>query len=119
MSLVDVPEMLPGLIRRPGMTTWSVIDNTLSNAPHPDDAEATAAHIAAHPEKKHRKVWSKTLWPNGKEAERGLERCLRIYPHLQDTGAFFVSVLTKAGGPSSSSEVATWVALSFCRSLSS
>lgn len=97
MSVVDVSDMLPELVRRPGMTEWSVIDNTLSPAPHPDDAEATVKFEEAFPDKRQRKVWSPTLWPNGKEAERGLERSLRIYPHLQDTGAFFVCVLQKAG----------------------
>lgn len=96
MSIIDVSDKLPELIRRPGLTTWPVIDNTLSPAPHPDDAEATARFAEEHTEKRHRKVWSRTLWPNGKEKERGLERCLRIYPHLQDTGAFFVCVLEKA-----------------------
>lgn len=104
MSIVDVSDKLPELVRRPGLTTWPVIDNTLSPAPHPDDAEATEKFAEANPDKRHRKVWSRTLWPNGKEKERGLEHCLRIYPHLQDTGAFFVCVLQKAGETPAPSE---------------
>lgn len=100
MSLLDVSSSLPELIRRPGMTSWKVLDNNMAPAPHPDDEAATAAAIEANSDKKnYRKAWSRTLWPNGKEAERGLERCLRLYPHLQDTGAFFVSVLIKSETP--------------------
>ncbi|KAK4700923.1 multisite-specific tRNA:(cytosine-C5)-methyltransferase, partial [Phenoliferia sp. Uapishka_3] len=93
MSLVAVPSELPALIRRPGLTTWKVLTNAMTPAPHPDDGPATAA--GTEDKKGQKKIWAKTLWPNGKEAERGLDRCLRIYPHLQDTGAFFVAVLEK------------------------
>jgi multisite-specific tRNA:(cytosine-C5)-methyltransferase len=134
MSILAVPDELPGLIRRPGMTSWQVLDNNLNPAPHPDAPEATAEdapeppsaeeviaveqdndkgregqHKGKHPRKGSnrpnddakggrggaRKSWSKTLWPVGDEKELGLEHCLRLYPHLQDTGAFFVCVLVK------------------------
>ena len=137
MSILAVPDELPGLIRRPGMTSWQVLDNNLNPAPHPDAAEATAEDAPEPPsaeevvaveqdndkgrEGQHkgklprkgsnrpnddasnnkggrggaRKSWSKTLWPVGDEKELGLEHCLRLYPHLQDTGAFFVCVLVK------------------------
>ena len=96
MTLVAVPEMLPSLIRRPGLTTWQVLNNDLVDAVHPNDFDSTGLEAD---ELKRRKKFLPSLWPNGKEAERGLDRCLRIYPHLQDTGAFFVSVLTKAEAP--------------------
>ncbi|GAA5984685.1 hypothetical protein JCM10908_003459 [Rhodotorula pacifica] len=133
MSILAVPEELPGLIRRPGMTSWQVLDNNLQPAPHPDAPEAAAAdapeppsaeevvaveqdndkgregqHKGGKPKKGSnrpneqqggrngvRKTWNKTLWPVGDEKELGLEHCLRLYPHLQDTGAFFVCVLVK------------------------
>lgn len=95
MSLLAVPDLLPTLIRRPGLTTWIVQTSTNTPAPYPgeNDEEEEAARMAGKKVKK----WPKTLWPNGKESERGMDRCLRIYPHLQDTGAFFVSVMVKAG----------------------
>lgn len=40
---------------------------------------------------------AKTLWPKGDEAALGLEKCMRVYPHLQNTGGFFVTVLEKRG----------------------
>ncbi|GAA5979577.1 hypothetical protein JCM11641_007875 [Rhodosporidiobolus odoratus] len=134
MSILPVPSELPGLLRRPGLTDWQVLDNSLSPAPHPDSAPPPGASSPPPPpslddvvaveqdnnkgrslpkEKKggknggkgpnnvdkkgNRKAWAKTLWPVGDEKEKGLEHCLRLYPHLQDTGAFFVCVLVKKG----------------------
>ncbi|KAF8207412.1 S-adenosyl-L-methionine-dependent methyltransferase [Mycena galopus ATCC 62051] len=34
-------------------------------------------------------------WPPEDVGKLGLPRCLRIYPHLQDTGGFFVAVLER------------------------
>ena len=96
MSLAAVPDMLPTLLRRPGLTTWQVLNNDMVDPIHPDEFDSTGLEAD---ELKKRKKYQATLWPNGKEAERGLDRCLRIYPHLQDTGAFFVAVLVKAGAP--------------------
>lgn len=95
MSLVDVSAELPALIRRPGLTDWVVLDSENSPVQKPTGDE-TGTIIINMDGKKKKKVWAKTLWPNGKEVENGLDRCLRIYPHLQDTGAFFVSVMIKA-----------------------
>ncbi|GAA5824790.1 hypothetical protein JCM11251_005342 [Rhodosporidiobolus azoricus] len=143
MSILPVPEDLPGLTRRPGMTEWLVLDNKLEEAPHPDgpvgedapempteedvkaveqdndkrktetEEEKQARKDAAKakkgkgkaadkgPDNKdkkgQRKAWLKTLWPHGDEKEKGLEHSLRLYPHLQDTGAFYVCVLVKKG----------------------
>ncbi|PWN52711.1 hypothetical protein IE53DRAFT_311553 [Violaceomyces palustris] len=38
-----------------------------------------------------------SIWPKGDEKELGIEHCMRVYPHLQDTGGFFVAVLEKEG----------------------
>ncbi|KAM0749571.1 S-adenosyl-L-methionine-dependent methyltransferase [Meredithblackwellia eburnea MCA 4105] len=94
MTVVAVPDLLPNLVRRPGLTTWEVLTNELKPAPHPDDTSKVTSE-GSEDFKGQKKVWTRTLWPNGKEAERGLENCLRLYPHLQDTGAFFVAVLEK------------------------
>ncbi|GAA6012735.1 hypothetical protein JCM10207_005344 [Rhodosporidiobolus poonsookiae] len=130
MSILPVPDALPGLERRPGLTTWQVLDNNLEPAPHPDSPEASSESAPAPPteddvlavkqdndkrkteskedkkgakgpnntdQRGKRKSWTKTLWPVGDEKEKGLEHALRLYPHLQDTGAFFVCVLVKKG----------------------
>ncbi|WFD42066.1 multisite-specific tRNA:(cytosine-C(5))-methyltransferase [Malassezia psittaci] len=36
-----------------------------------------------------------TLWPQGDEEALHLERCVRVYPHMQNTGGFFVACLVK------------------------
>lgn len=40
---------------------------------------------------------AKTLWPAGDEQELGIENCMRVYPHYQNTGGFFITVLEKQG----------------------
>ena len=37
-----------------------------------------------------------SVFPQESYADLGLERCLRVYPHLQNTGGFFVAVIEKA-----------------------
>lgn len=41
----------------------------------------------------------KSLWPQGDEEALGTQHCMRLYPHLQDTGGFFVALLEKVGNP--------------------
>lgn len=91
MSLVDVSDRLPELKRRPGMTTWKVMNRNLGK-----NVEVKSYDDLEDDPNKAR--YSVTLWPDGKEKDKGLERCLRIYPHLQNTGGFFVAVLVKAKG---------------------
>jgi hypothetical protein len=33
-----------------------------------------------------RRIMRPTLWPPGPNEDLGLEKCMRFYPHLQDTG---------------------------------
>ncbi|CAO1637495.1 unnamed protein product [Parajaminaea phylloscopi] len=40
---------------------------------------------------------AKSLWPQGDEAQLGIEKCMRVYPQLQNTGGFFITVLEKVG----------------------
>ena len=39
----------------------------------------------------------KSIWPQGDEESLGTKHCMRLYPHLQDTGGFFVALLEKVG----------------------
>ncbi|RKP14861.1 S-adenosyl-L-methionine-dependent methyltransferase [Piptocephalis cylindrospora] len=84
LALVDVSDQLPKLIRRPGLSSWKVMDGQGgvldSYAPdRPKDKSTPSCYS-----------------PSEEEAGRmHLDRCIRIYPHLQDTGAFFVAVLSK------------------------
>ncbi|KAG0145288.1 hypothetical protein CROQUDRAFT_658860 [Cronartium quercuum f. sp. fusiforme G11] len=89
MSLLDVSDSLPELIRRPGMTTWKVMGRQ-----GPATTEFQSYDDVNDSQGKAK--YSTTLWPDGQESAKGLQHCLRIYPHLQNTGGFFVAVLIKA-----------------------
>ncbi|KAI0924993.1 hypothetical protein AcW2_005707 [Taiwanofungus camphoratus] len=93
-ELVDMSDHLPGLIHRPGMTTWKpTVDRSISThfASYQD-------FLQSLPESKRgESKMLETHWPPpaGEIEELNLTRCLRIYPHLQDTGGFFIAVLQK------------------------
>lgn len=71
---------LPGLKARPGLTSWPVVlKDGKQYARHEDIADPVVA--AKVP---------RTLFVTPVE---GLERCIRVLPQDQDTGAFFVAVL--------------------------
>ncbi|XP_071785595.1 RNA cytosine-C(5)-methyltransferase NSUN2-like [Asterias amurensis] len=86
LELVDVSDHLPGLKRIPGLTKWKVIDNVSEVFGSYEDV----------PESKKQK-FKATMWPpTEEEADRlNLHRCVRILPHQQNTGGFFVAVLRK------------------------
>ena len=75
VALVDVSEQVPLLKRSPGLTTWKVLrkDGTEAESDHP------------------RSVWP----PSDETITSQLKRCIRVSPHLQNTGGFFVAVLEK------------------------
>lgn len=79
ISLVDVSEELPGLQRRQGVSTWKVFAKDMTEKFEPEDH----IHSTAFP-------------PSQEEAQKfHLERCVRVYPHLQNTGGFFITVFEK------------------------
>ena len=85
LRLADVSAQLPGLARRPGMRAWRVGDVFGWH----DEGGANAA-------RKQRNV-TETMFPPS-EAEASalkLERCVRVMPHLDDTGGFFIVALDK------------------------
>ncbi|GAA97529.1 hypothetical protein E5Q_04207 [Mixia osmundae IAM 14324] len=78
LHLVDASSHLPELKRSPGLTTWRVLDKNMHEHP------TASPSLPFLPQ---------TMWPTGEALD--LERCMRFYPHVQDTGAFFVAVLEK------------------------
>ncbi|EGC37420.1 hypothetical protein DICPUDRAFT_30335 [Dictyostelium purpureum] len=85
MKLVDVSSQYPDLVRSPGIYTWPVTDK-----------EGTYANWDELDELKKNKYF-KTLWPSTEEEAKKmhLEYCMRVYPHQQNTGGFFIAVLEK------------------------
>ncbi|KAA0202698.1 hypothetical protein HAZT_HAZT000140 [Hyalella azteca] len=82
VSLVDCTGALPGLKYRKGLTKWCVMSKDMEVIP-------SAADIPL----KWTNVYHKHLFPV--DQDLGLDRCLRLLPHQQDTGGFFVAVLQK------------------------
>lgn len=79
VSLVDVSNELPGLQRRSGLSSWKVYSKDLTEKFEPEDH----IHATAFP-------------PSAEEAAQfNLDRCVRVYPHLQNTGGFFITVFEK------------------------
>lgn len=82
LRLVDVSSKLPLLKRKPGLKMWTICNKKGELVA---DAQAGGDQFA------------KTCFPRSAEEsdKMHLERCLRLYPHMQDTGGFFVAVFEK------------------------
>lgn len=78
MTLVDCSEQIPKLIRNSGVSTWKVANK------NGEWAERGEPHLT-----------SSLYPPSSDDRDFQLERCLRVYPHQQNTGGFFIAVLEK------------------------
>ncbi|GFT47148.1 hypothetical protein TNCV_3747921 [Trichonephila clavipes] len=86
VELLDVKSSLPGLKTLPGLYEWQVTNKELEAFTKFEEVpEKNLTHIRPH------------MFPPPLEVakELHLERCIRILPHHQDTGGFFVAVLQK------------------------
>lgn len=87
LELADSSADLPGLKWMPGVTSWKLM--TKEGQWFSDWSEVpTSRHTQIRP----------TMFPptdKDKLAAMHLERCMRILPHHQNTGGFFVAVLVK------------------------
>ncbi|XP_068188857.1 RNA cytosine C(5)-methyltransferase NSUN2 [Antennarius striatus] len=87
LELADSSADLPGLKWMPGVTSWKLM--TKEGQWYKDWSEVpTSRHTQIRP----------TMFPPKdpeKLANMHLERCMRILPHHQNTGGFFVAVLVK------------------------
>lgn len=88
LELVDVHDRLPSLQRRPGLSSWKIMDEgSMVVVSKPEELSDPQRRVS---------VTYSMLPPTAEEAARfHLDRCLRLMPHLQDTGGFFVAVLRK------------------------
>ncbi|KYM78314.1 tRNA (cytosine-5-)-methyltransferase CG6133 [Atta colombica] len=86
VQLIDCRDLVPGLICDPGVTHWKPASKNLQYYDSWEDV----------PEQWQTQVRPKMFPPDANEASKfHLERCMRILPHHQDTGGFFVAVLEK------------------------
>ncbi|KAH8830369.1 S-adenosyl-L-methionine-dependent methyltransferase [Flagelloscypha sp. PMI_526] len=97
-ALVDVSDSLPELKRRPGLTTWRVAANKSVNVTYSSFQEYEEKLPASERTKS---KLGPSHWPPVENVESfHLTRCMRLYPHLQDTGGFFVAVFERPLQPS-------------------
>mmetsp|Transcript_37359 Transcript_37359/g.88808 ORF Transcript_37359/g.88808 Transcript_37359/m.88808 type:complete len:563 (-) Transcript_37359:198-1886(-) len=89
LELVDMSKALPTLRRRPGLRSWRVMDDDGNHYPTYKSSQGPGI-----PESR-RRMYCPSMWPGSPAATQPLNRCLRLLPHLQDTGGFFVAVLRK------------------------
>lgn len=86
LELEEVSEKLPGLKFVRGLSQWTVMTRELAAYSKPEDVPESMKHI----------LRESLFPPKPEDADKfHLERCLRILPHHQNTGGFFVSVLKK------------------------
>lgn len=86
VELVDVSKTLPGLKYTPGLENWLLGSRNMEfyeTFEEVDEKWQTTIRPQMYPPK-----------PEDREKFK-LNRCIRILPHQQNTGAFFVAVLTK------------------------
>jgi multisite-specific tRNA:(cytosine-C5)-methyltransferase len=94
VRIVDCKDALPGLKRTPGLRAWKVVDkkgriwsswDEYSEATKNEDLDEKMKLVQG-------------MFPLGSETDENaapVERCLRVYPHFQDTGGFFITALEK------------------------
>ncbi|XP_065064301.1 RNA cytosine-C(5)-methyltransferase NSUN2-like isoform X2 [Rhopilema esculentum] len=90
VELLDVSGELPNLKRSPGLTKWKVFSKAGEELKSIDDIE-NETYI--------NEGYKKSMFPPTTEENEkiNLQRCIRVYPHQQDTGGFFIAVLKKNG----------------------
>jgi multisite-specific tRNA:(cytosine-C5)-methyltransferase len=107
VQLVDCSALLPNLKRRPGLNVWKVLDTSQVSGGEKTAhmftswdtfQKAKAKYGVEEPERSFStKITAGCFPPISKSPEDRipLERCIRVYPHLQDTGAFFIAIIEK------------------------
>ncbi|KAI0509263.1 S-adenosyl-L-methionine-dependent methyltransferase [Xylaria bambusicola] len=93
VEIIDCKDRLPLLKRYPGMYQWQVMDKSgrIWNS------WAEVEHHVLNGGQAPGKI-SQTMFPRPDTSDCSglpLDRCMRVYPHQQDTGGFFITVLEK------------------------
>uniref|UniRef100_A0A1I8MXI6 tRNA (cytosine(34)-C(5))-methyltransferase n=1 Tax=Musca domestica TaxID=7370 RepID=A0A1I8MXI6_MUSDO len=85
LEIVDASHLVPGLKYIPGMTKWKLASK---------EVDETYNNFEEVPEKYHT-IIRPNMFPLPDIEKYGLEKCIRVLPHLQNSGGFFVAVLQK------------------------
>lgn len=110
VELVDIHGKFPGLKSRRGLNSWKVLSNMVKkeNLPKsqeeleklkPEDIFKEFSSMEDIKDKKYGKLIRSTHFPPYPPAEMNskinIQHCMRILPHDQDTGGFFLALLKK------------------------
>ena len=106
LELLQTDHLLPELYRRPGITSWKVFDDKMHHLKRFEDSQRKRVS------KSLRRCWRRSMWPPAHDGAAAilavLPRCMRLVPHLHDSGGFFVALLRRR--PSGSTMVPRSVA---------
>ena len=90
-SLIDVSASLPELRRNAGVPSWRV---------RADGVWYDSFEQVPEPTREARKLLPTMFAPPAATLEAlHIERCLRVLPHMQNTGGFFIAVIAKSDAP--------------------
>ena len=92
VDILDCGNALPRLKRRKGLTDWKVMDKQGRIWP---SWLAVEGEKAKNGEEGLGRLSEQMFPPTSSDHTVPLDRCMRVYSHLQDTGAFFIAVLEK------------------------
>jgi multisite-specific tRNA:(cytosine-C5)-methyltransferase len=89
VRILDTSNLLPALKRYPGLRSWKVMDKA-GRVWH--SYQEVEAHRAVYGDEGLGRIVESMFPPQN---DIPLERCMRVYPYQQDTGAFFIAILEK------------------------
>ena len=92
VSIVDCSSNLPKLKRKQGLLSWKVMDKQGRIWESWQEVEDEKTRSG---EEGLARLTRGMFPPAGDIEKPALDRCMRVYPHLQDTGGFFITVLEK------------------------
>ncbi|KAI9892011.1 MAG: regulator of (H+)-ATPase in vacuolar membrane [Vezdaea aestivalis] len=92
VKIVDCSDVLPELKKKPGLSKWKVMGKTGRSWSSWDEVEQARRHEG---EEAVLRLFETNFPPSENDQSLPLEKCTRVYPHLQDTGGFFICVLEK------------------------
>lgn len=92
VDVINCSSALPQLKRRQGLTSWKVMDKQGRIWPSWASVEEEKAKNG---EDSVGRLSEQMFPPDSSDHSIPLNRCMRIYGHMQDTGAFFITVLEK------------------------
>ncbi len=90
VRVVDVSEKLAGLKYRPGLKQWKVLDKSGKEHFHP----SLRSEVASDPSLSNFNAPLSAFWVP-EYADYPLEKCIRVLPHDQNSGGFFIVLLEK------------------------